>query len=199
MNELRRVAGYLQRTAHYRIVYGGERQTETVDHIVSHTKNGVTPAVFEPMVPYTFTDSSHGGERPMAGQVTFVNGSPIDWKSYRPKLTAISVTQGELDAAVQGTLVNMSITDVVQFMTKVTISVPRFLFCDNSATVMLSENNKSSKKMKHIATRIAFLQEAVKAKHILLTHIGTAGQLADIFTKPLAAAQFHELREFLLR
>ena len=71
--------------------------------------------------------------------------------------------------------------------------------CDNLATVLLSENNTTSKRMKHIATRIAFLRENVEGKLVTLIHVGTNEQIADIFTKPLAAAPFHTLREMLLR
>ena len=52
--------------------------------------------------------------------------------------------------------------------------------------------------MKHVATRIAFLQELIEAKHIYLYHVGTKGQLADIFTKALPASVFHELRSIIL-
>ena len=176
MAELRRAASYLERTKHYRIVYGGEQQAHVVDHTLSHTKVGLTAGQFEPMMPYTFTDSSHGGEKPMAGEVTFLNGSPVSWKAYRAHATSLSVSQGELSAAVNGTVTNMATMDNVVFMTRQKFGVPPFLFCDNTATVMLSEGNTSSKRMKHIATRIAFLREAVQDGKILLHHIGTAGR-----------------------
>ena len=76
--------------------------------------------------------------------------------------------------------------------------VPVILLVDNMAAVQLSENNTSSKRLKHIATRIAFLREAVEDKKIQLHHIKTIGQIADIFTKPLPAAQFHYLRQLVM-
>ena len=75
---------------------------------------------------------------------------------------------------------------------------PTILFCDNIAAVLLSENNTSSRRLKHIATRIAYLRESVKDGHLLLHHIKTNGMIADIFTKPLGAAQFHYLRRLLM-
>jgi len=53
--------------------------------------------------------------------------------------------------------------------------------------------------MKHIATRIAFLREQVEAKKVILIHVSTTEQIADIFTKPLAATPFHTLREMMVR
>ena len=64
---------------------------------------------------------------------------------------------------------------------------------------MLSDGNMSSKRMKHVATRIAFLREHVEAGNITLFHISTVGQIADIFTKPLPASTFHNIRGFMLQ
>ena len=75
---------------------------------------------------------------------------------------------------------------------------PTLIMCDNMSAVQLSDSNASSNRMKHIATRIAFLREAVKAQEIMLYHIRTTGQLADIFTKPLAANVFHNFRLVML-
>ena len=58
---------------------------------------------------------------------------------------------------------------------------------------MLSDSNHTSRRMRHVATRLAFLQERVKDKDVLLVHIGTSGNLADIGTKPLLPRTFHNL------
>ena len=68
------------------------------------------------------------------------------------------------------------------------------IFCDNKAAVLLSDSGISSKKLRHVATHIAFLRELINSGNIMLLHISTKGQIADIFTKPLHAATFHELR-----
>ena len=48
------------------------------------------------------------------------------------------------------------------------------------------------------ATRLAFLREAVKEEKCQLHHVQTQGMVADIFTKPLPATQFHYLRRLIL-
>ena len=75
---------------------------------------------------------------------------------------------------------------------------PTLIFCDNQAAVMLSDTNASSKRMKHVITRLSYLRELVNDKKICLYHVGTKGQIADLFTKPLAAKDFHRLREVVL-
>ena len=73
------------------------------------------------------------------------------------------------------------------------------VYCDNKSACLLSEGNTSSKRMRHVATKIAFLREQIKDdKRVHMCHIRTQGQLADIMTKPLAASVFHPLAAFAL-
>ena len=48
-------------------------------------------------------------------------------------------------------------------------------------------------------TRMAYLQEKVDEKLVVLLHIDTNGMIADIGTKMLSATEFHRLRELLVR
>ena len=134
----------------------------------------------------------------MAGQVEFIAGGPYAWRAYRSKTTPISTTQGEYVAGSNAAVSTIAHRDIQTFL-GMEPTGPTVLFCDNLSAVQLSDGNTSSKRMQHIATRIAFLREMVKEGHILLYHISTTGQVADIFTKPLSAATFHSLRELLLR
>ena len=51
--------------------------------------------------------------------------------------------------------------------------------------------------MRHVATRLAFLQEKVQSGEILLVHVHTSGNLADIGTKALNARVFHQLSSLM--
>ena len=48
------------------------------------------------------------------------------------------------------------------------------------------------------ATHLAFLRELAEEGKIVLVHIGTDGNIADIGTKPITARHFHELRAMLV-
>lgn len=76
---------------------------------------------------------------------------------------------------------------------------PALLFCDNTAAVQLADGETSSKRLRHVATRLALLREFRATKDIELHHLYTEGQIADILTKPLSAQRFHSLRDLLLR
>lgn len=101
-------------------------------------------------------------------------------------------------AATKAAVEILAIQDHAKFL-GINVKQPTVIFNDNKSAVMLADGNASSKRMKHIATRIAFLREQVTAETIMLYHIGTDGQIADIFTKALAPAQFHRLRTFLVK
>jgi hypothetical protein len=76
---------------------------------------------------------------------------------------------------------------------------PSIVFCDNMAAVQLSDSDTSSRRMKHIATRIAFLRERVGEKDVTLYHVMAPGMVADIFTKPLAIKLFQTFRKYILQ
>ena len=61
---------------------------------------------------------------------------------------------------------------------------------------MLSDSNHTTKRMRHVATRLAYRQEQVSEGRIALVHIGTKGNIADMGTKPLPARTFHYLASF---
>ena len=71
------------------------------------------------------------------------------------------------------------------------------VLCDNKAACLLSDSNHSTRRMKHAAVRLAYLQERVKEGLVMLMHIKTNGNIADIGTKPLSARVFHTLCENL--
>ncbi|NBR24547.1 MAG: hypothetical protein EBU08_12410, partial [Micrococcales bacterium] len=72
-------------------------------------------------------------------------------------------------------------------------------FCDNKAAVQLAEADRSTKRMRHVLTRLAYLEEQIDAKHLIMLHMNTTGMIADIGTKVLPASIFHSHRVWLVR
>ena len=68
------------------------------------------------------------------------------------------------------------------------------LLCDNESAIKIANNPVQHCRTKHIDIRHHFLRDHVANGDIDLTHVGTAYQLADIFTKPLDEARFVNLR-----
>jgi hypothetical protein len=196
MEKLRDVIRYLVLTKHYTITYQKGHSEALMSLLEKHSDLRREAIDSEDIL--SFSDASHGGERPMAGQVHLESGGPVAWKAGRLAHTPMSACEGEYSSAVLAAINSMKLRGVLKFMKGTKVMLTSLLFCDNIAAVMLSDSNTSSKRMKHVATRIAFLRELRERKEVTLYHVGTKSQVADIFTKPLGPSVFHELRPLLI-
>ncbi|KAK4408777.1 Retrovirus-related Pol polyprotein from transposon TNT 1-94 [Sesamum angolense] len=67
---------------------------------------------------------------------------------------------------------------------------PIQIFCDNSAAVFFSKNNKSGSRNKHIDIKYLVVMEKVNKKEIVIQHIRTELMVADPMTKALPANSY---------
>ena len=186
------VLKYLSRTTDYRITYTSGHDDGLTNLIQSQSN-------FSQSLPELlgFTDSSYGGERPPAGYLISFYGGPVSFAAYRLPLTPLSSAEAEYVAATRATTAIIAVRAILDFLGQPQ-NEPTIIFCDNKAAIQLSDNDTSSKRMKHVATRIAFLREQVQSEKIMLYHISTLGMCADIFTKPLTAQLFHVFRSMFI-
>ena len=66
------------------------------------------------------------------------------------------------------------------------------LYRDNLSAINISKNPIQYSRTKHIDIRHHFIRDLVEDKKIILEHVTTEKQLADIFTKALDANQFEK-------
>ena len=71
------------------------------------------------------------------------------------------------------------------------------ILCDNQSAINISKNPVQHSRKKHIDIRHHFLRDLVEQGLVVLHHVATYKQLADIFTKPLDTAKFEKLRSDL--
>jgi hypothetical protein len=71
------------------------------------------------------------------------------------------------------------------------------LQCDNESAIKIAYNPCEHSRTKHIDIRLHFLRDHVIKGDIIISHVGTNDQLANIFTKPLDERIFQELRSEL--
>jgi hypothetical protein len=71
------------------------------------------------------------------------------------------------------------------------------LLCDNESVIKVAYNPCEHSRTKHIDIRHDFLRDHIIKGDIMISHVGTNDQLADIFTKPLDERRFCELRSEL--
>jgi hypothetical protein len=68
---------------------------------------------------------------------------------------------------------------------------------DNQSAIALGKNPVHHDLSKHIDTRFHYIRECIEGSRIVLGHISTEKQLADILTKALERVRFLELRELI--
>ena len=71
-------------------------------------------------------------------------------------------------------------------------SISRLLkvYCDNSAAVFFSNNNKSGSRSKHIDIKYLAIRDRVKKQEVSIEHISTDMMIADPMTKGLSVKVF---------
>ena len=124
-------------------------------------------------------------------------GGVIAARISRAQCTVLSVCEGEWFSATAGATMLQALEPLLTFL-NIDTKPPHIILCDNKAACMLSDGNHTTRRMKHVATRLAYLQERASANAITLVHIRTEANIADIGTKPLPARQFHYLSGFIL-
>ena len=68
------------------------------------------------------------------------------------------------------------------------------LLCDNESAIKIAHNPVQHSRTKHIEIRHHFLHDHVAQEDIVISHVNTEENLADIFTKPLDEKRFYALR-----
>lgn len=77
----------------------------------------------------------------------------------------------------------------------INLKEPITVFEDNNDCISIANNPTDHRRSKHIEVKYHFTREKVEQKIITLKHIPTGKQLADIFTKPIPAPQFTNIRK----
>ena len=72
------------------------------------------------------------------------------------------------------------------------------LLCDNESAIKLANKPISHSRTKHIDIHHHFLRDHETKGDIIIHHVSTEKQLADIFTKPLDESRFYALRSELI-
>jgi hypothetical protein len=65
------------------------------------------------------------------------------------------------------------------------------MFEDNNACITIALQESSTRKTKHIELQVHYIRDLVQRGLIVMVHIPTRIQLADIFTKPLPEDAFY--------
>jgi hypothetical protein len=125
----------------------------------------------------------------------FLERSHVSWSSKKQNSVALSTGEVEYVAAgsccAQLLWMRQTLKDYGYTMNHIP------LLCDNESVIKIAYNPCENSRTKHIDIQHHFLRDHAIKGDIVISHVGTNDQLANIFTKPLDEKRFRELRSEL--
>ncbi|XP_062075027.1 secreted RxLR effector protein 161-like [Humulus lupulus] len=144
-----------------------------------------------------FSDSNWAGNldyrKSTSGGCFYVGNNLVSWHNKKKNSISLSTAEAEYIAAgsccIQLLWMKQMLRDYGLCLDTLTI------YCDNTSAINLSKNPVQNSRTKHIDIRYHFLRELVESKLIVLSHVASESQLADLFTKALSSQTFVHLRK----
>ena len=137
-----------------------------------------------------FCDADYAGDqslrRSRTGYIIYLNSAPIAWLSKRQATVETSVFGAEFVAMKQAVEALRGIRYKLRMM-GVELTGPAFVYCDNMSVVHNTSNPASTLKKKSNSVCYHFIRESAAMGEILVGHIDTNLNRADIATKIIPA------------
>ncbi|XP_074377069.1 secreted RxLR effector protein 161-like [Apium graveolens] len=134
--------------------------------------------------------------RSTGGIVFYLNENMITWMSQKQKCVALSSCEAEFMVATAAACQGMWLRNVLSQVMNECIG-PIVLYIDNKSAIDLAKNHVFHGRSKHISIRYHFIRECVERGEIVIKHIASEHQRADILTKALSTIKFERMRELL--
>ena len=176
-----KVLRYLNCTRTYGLVFGNTVQN-----------NGLS------MVGYS--DSNFAGDKDDSistyGYCFILNGAAVSWTSRKQDRVAHSTSDAEYVAASHATREALWFNKLLH---DCDLKPPITLYMDNTTAInyVTDHGCNISAKNKHIAVHIHAVFERIRFQEVKFMFCPTEKMVADIFTKPLARAEFEKFRALL--
>src|SRR3989337_2524020 len=139
-----------------------------------------------------YSDSDYAGDKVdrKSTSVTcqFLGRSLVSWSSKKQNLVSLSTAEAEYIAAGSCCAQLLWMTQTLKDYGIYVKHVP--LLCDNETAIKIAHNLVQHSRTKHIEIRHHFLRDHVAREDIVISHVNTEENLADIFTKPLNEKRF---------
>nr|GEW35625.1 hypothetical protein [Tanacetum cinerariifolium] len=182
-------------TLHFRVVKRILRYIRgTLDYGINYEKG----SEFKELVG--FTDSDHGGDvvsgKSTSGMIFYLGRNVITWQSQKQKSVALSSCEAEFMAATGAACQAIWLANLVKELTGHHVA-PIKLYVDNKSDIALIKNHVFHGRSKHINIRFHFIRECVEDGLIIVEHVSSKDQRADIFTKAMAQVDFINKRNVL--
>jgi len=146
-----------------------------------------------------YGDAAHGvhynGKSHTGIVITHGRGAIVA-KSTKQKIVCRSSTESELVALSDASSL---VYYELQFLQYLGVQVKfATMYQDNTSTITMAKNGKSSDRTKPIKLRYFFVKQFIDSGEFSVTHCPTEMMTADVLTKPLQGKLFREMRDRLL-
>lgn len=199
MNAAMRVLRYLRKTWDLGLYYSPDSgsdilvfSSENAESINGKPRRIRLPDGYEPEM---FTDASYAQEtdrKSRSAYVFMVFGCPVIWYSKKQTVTALSSTEAELYALVEGI---KEATWMREFLSEVGFDLdkPFTLQQDNQSVIAIAANPIHHARIKHMEVKTYYVRENVDNERLKLVYCPTELMIADILTKALAKCDHERL------
>ncbi|KAL8088344.1 hypothetical protein AgCh_038209 [Apium graveolens] len=147
-----------------------------------------------------YSDSDLAGnldDRKSTGAMAFyLNESLVTWVSQKQRCVALSSCEAEFMAATAATCQGIWLRNVLMQVTGEQLG-PVVIYIDNRSAIDLAKNPVFHGRSKYIDIRFHFIRECIEQGDIVVKHVSSDNQRADILTKALVTVKFERLRRLL--
>lgn len=109
---------------------------------------------------------------------------------------ALSSCEAEFMAATTAACQGVWLRNLLSQITNVQPS-PVIIYIDNKSAIDLAKNQVFHGRSKHIDIRFHFIHDCIEKGVIVIKHISTGEQRADILTKAMTTSKFERMRDLL--
>ena len=146
---------------------------------------------------YGMTDSDWAVKHSTSGMVFMLNQATICWGSKKQTSVALSSCEAEIMAASEAAKESIHLSGLARELGLLDDG-PIDLHMDNRSGIDVAYNPEHHGRMKHVERRHFFIRECVENHRLRVPFVRTVDNIADFFTKPLAARAFFPMRDMIM-
>lgn len=166
----RQVAAYLNNTQHLALCFR------------SDAKNAVAAEDLQGYTDANWASNPHNGRRSTSGSVCLYRGCLVGWKSQVQKSVALSAVEAEL---IAGSEACRELEFLRHVLRELGFLVTANLHTDSLGCIQVSKDPAQHWRLKHVDIKYHYLRERVQSTELVISHVPTTNNPADVFTKPV--------------
>ena len=143
-----------------------------------------------------YTDADWAGSpidrKSTSGYCSYVWGNLVTWRSKKQQVVARSSAEAEFRALAHGICEGIWLKRLLAELI-IGVEGPIEVLCDNQSAIAIAKNPVHHDRTKHVEIDRHFISEKIESNMIILKHVPSRQQAADILTKALCRPNFYEL------